>query len=246
MSDNNGNDAASLHGEYRNKVRAFMDAMDELRTAGVEKQDDIAIPQIAVMGDQSSGKSSVLEAISGVPFPRGKGLVTKCATQVIMRTAPKGSPWSAVTSVRWADGTTEHDQQPEEAGVIASPEEVAGVIERLTQVLLKKSGHQKSFSEHSIIIKLSSPEHPNLSMVDLPGLVRTVTEDQDDRDIKTVSELITRFMKQERTIILGVIPVNADIATSSIFLPTSHLLFFMKRYTNSVSLNFLHTNYQST
>ena len=120
------------------------------------------------------------------------------------------------------------------------------MIERLTQVLLKKSGHQKSFSEHSIIIKLSSPEHPNLSMVDLPGLVRTVTEDQDDRDIKTVSELITRFMKQERTIILGVIPVNADIATSSIFLPTSHLLFFMKRYTNSVSLNFLHTNYQST
>ena len=59
MSDNNGNDAASLHGEYRNKVRAFMDAMDELRTAGVEKQDAIAIPQIAVMGDQSSGKSSV-------------------------------------------------------------------------------------------------------------------------------------------------------------------------------------------
>ena len=30
------------------------------------------------MGDQSSGKSSVLEALSGVPFPRGTGLVTRC------------------------------------------------------------------------------------------------------------------------------------------------------------------------
>lgn len=41
------------------------------------------IPQLSVMGDQSSGKSSVLEFLSGVPFPRGSGLVTRCATQYV-------------------------------------------------------------------------------------------------------------------------------------------------------------------
>jgi len=39
------------------------------------------------MGDQSSGKSSVLEFLSGVPFPRGTGLVTRCATQYVGRPA---------------------------------------------------------------------------------------------------------------------------------------------------------------
>jgi len=48
---------------------------------------DLPIPQLSVMGDQSSGKSSVLEFLSGVPFPRGTGLVTRCATQYVGRLA---------------------------------------------------------------------------------------------------------------------------------------------------------------
>ena len=60
-------------------ARPLIDLIDTLRSHGV--QQDLPLPQIAVMGDQSAGKSSVLEAISGVPFPRGTGLVTRCATQ---------------------------------------------------------------------------------------------------------------------------------------------------------------------
>lgn len=60
---------------------------------------DLPLPQIAVMGDQSSGKSSVLEAISGIPFPRGAGLVTRCATQLTMKNVPEGYPWRAHVSV---------------------------------------------------------------------------------------------------------------------------------------------------
>jgi len=32
----------------------------------------IPVPQVAVFGDQSSGKSSLLESISGIPFPKGR------------------------------------------------------------------------------------------------------------------------------------------------------------------------------
>ena len=45
-------------------VRPTLDLVDDLRKLGLQK--DVPIPQIAVMGDQSSGKSSVLEAISGM------------------------------------------------------------------------------------------------------------------------------------------------------------------------------------
>lgn len=49
--------------------------------------------QIAVMGDQSCGKSSVLEALSGVQFPRGSGLVTRCPVQLIMKRTKTGEQW---------------------------------------------------------------------------------------------------------------------------------------------------------
>uniref|UniRef100_A0A8C7IPM6 Dynamin N-terminal domain-containing protein n=1 Tax=Oncorhynchus kisutch TaxID=8019 RepID=A0A8C7IPM6_ONCKI len=53
------------------KVRSFIELIDYLRSIGIEK--DLPLPSIAVVGDQSSGKSSVLEALSGVALPRGNG-----------------------------------------------------------------------------------------------------------------------------------------------------------------------------
>jgi GTPase SAR1 family protein len=82
--------------------------------------------QIAVMGDQSSGKSSVLEAISGVPFPRGTGLVTRCATQLVLKKTPKGTPWRGSAKVGW------DDEQPEGAGELENVEAVGDVITKLT------------------------------------------------------------------------------------------------------------------
>ena len=68
----------------------MLDLIDEMRRLGVEQ--DLPLPQIAVMGDQSSGKSSVLEALSGVPFPRGTGLVTRCPCQLTMKRTADGAP----------------------------------------------------------------------------------------------------------------------------------------------------------
>jgi GTPase SAR1 family protein len=64
-------------------VRPWLQLAEDLTELSVDKH--MSVPQIAVMGDQSSGKSSVLEALSGVPFPRGTGLTTRCPTRLIMR-----------------------------------------------------------------------------------------------------------------------------------------------------------------
>ena len=69
--------------QLNGQIRPVLDLADELRSIGLDR--DLPIPQIAVMGDQSSGKSSVLEAISSIPFPRGAGLVTRCATRHFKR-----------------------------------------------------------------------------------------------------------------------------------------------------------------
>ncbi|XP_057552921.1 interferon-induced GTP-binding protein Mx1 isoform X2 [Hippopotamus amphibius kiboko] len=63
----------NLYSQYEEKVRPCIDLIDSLRALGVEQ--DLALPAIAVIGDQSSGKSSVLEALSGVALPRGSAQV---------------------------------------------------------------------------------------------------------------------------------------------------------------------------
>lgn len=133
-------------------VRPLLDLADNLRKHGIEE--NLAIPQIAVFGDQSSGKSSVLEALSGVPFPRGTGLVTRCAIQFKMKRVPNASQWSA-------KGWLSAGEQPDASGPIASKEDVAGAIERLTAHLNAQSG---GFSDTSIIIEVEAPDAPDLTL----------------------------------------------------------------------------------
>lgn len=65
-------------------MRPCIDLIDSLRALGVEQ--DLALPAIAVIGDQSSGKSSVLEALSGVALPRGSGKDLPCRSALAART----------------------------------------------------------------------------------------------------------------------------------------------------------------
>ena len=165
----------------------------------------------AVMGDQSSGKSSVLEALSGVPFPRGAGLVTRCATELRMTRVKDKSHWSAKVSLTW------DRPQPDGAGDVSSPEDIGPRIEKLTETLLLARGNGATFEpEHSIRVELMSPDVPDLTVIDLPGIVRTAVTGQTGDVMGQVDTLLNRYLQLERTVVLAVIPVNVDIATADI------------------------------
>ena len=78
-------DPAKLESLRTREQIKLLDVIDALRAEGLGEY--TALPQLIVCGDQSSGKSSVLEAISGVPFPRKETLCTRFATEVILRRA---------------------------------------------------------------------------------------------------------------------------------------------------------------
>jgi interferon-induced GTP-binding protein Mx1 len=191
------------------EVRPYLDLVDALRHVGVHQE--ISLPQIAVMGDQSSGKSSVLQSLSGIPFPKGTGLVTRCPTQLILTKSAKNSPWIAEVSINFKNSTK---KQPAGTGYIHSIEKLTEVIELLTNTLT--NGERNGFSTDIIVIKISSPDSPDLTIIDLPGIIRTVTKDQDKAVIQQVNNLIDSYMSQVNTIILAVIPANQDIATIDI------------------------------
>ena len=78
-------DPAKLERLQTQEQIKLLDVIDALRAEGLSEY--TALPQLIICGDQSSGKSSVLEAISGVPFPRKDTLCTRFATEVILRRA---------------------------------------------------------------------------------------------------------------------------------------------------------------
>ncbi len=120
----------------------------------------------------------------------------------------RGKEWSAEVSM----GTgTVHCLKAGEEGRIPK------LIEELTEELSgAKSEGGFSESEKYIDIKLVSPDVPDLTIIDLPGIVRTTTRDQSDQVRRQVDGLLNRFLQQKRTIILAVIPSYVDIATVDI------------------------------
>lgn len=194
--------------------RDLLDTVDKLRSGGVGHHIDL--PQIVVCGDQSSGKSSVLEAISGMSFPTKDNLCTRFATEVILRRAPASSVKFSITR---ADGQpeTENDELQSFANAAAGPPEaldLARVMDKARQLL--GVGERVAFSSGVLRVELSGPEQPHLTMVDLPGLFRAGNKEQSAEDAELVRDLVLSYMKRERTIILAVVSAKSDFALQEV------------------------------
>jgi interferon-induced GTP-binding protein Mx1 len=114
-----------------------------------------------------------------------------------MRKAREGESWFASVST----SLEPHNRIP-----VSEVNALCGVIEHLTSSLCAGGGG--NFSTDSIVIDLVSPDACDLTVVDLPGIIRTVTAGQSVSVIDQVNNLIKSFLIDKRTIILAVIPAN--------------------------------------
>ncbi|XP_034551422.1 interferon-induced GTP-binding protein Mx-like [Notolabrus celidotus] len=188
---------SSLNQQYEEKVRPCIDLIDSLRSLGVEK--DLALPAIAVIGDQSSGKSSVLEALSGVALPRGSGIVTRCPLELKMKKIPEGEQWHGEISYR---DFKEKIEGP------------ADVEEKIREAQNQIAGVGVGISEHLISLEIASPDVPDLTLIDLPGITRVAVKGQPENIGEQIKRLIQKFINKQETISLVVVPCNVDIATT--------------------------------
>lgn len=192
------------------QARPWLNLLDSMESLDIKE--NLPIPQIAVFGDQSSGKSSLLESLSGIIFPKGSGLVTKCPTRISMSRCDKGSPWMAKLS--FSDQVKDGDIDPSLSDVVHTPEELSRKLELAGDIVARSSS--TSFSSAAINVLVQSPSTPNLTLIDLPGIIRTTTAGQDKAVIATVDALLDYYLRQTETVILAVIPANQDIATIDI------------------------------
>ncbi|XP_032369868.1 interferon-induced GTP-binding protein Mx [Etheostoma spectabile] len=187
----------TLNQQYEEKVRPCIDLIDSLRSLGVEK--DLALPAIAVIGDQSSGKSSVLEALSGVALPRGSGIVTRCPLELKMKRKKEGEEWYGKISY----------QDCEEE--IEDPADVEMMIREAQNEM---AGEGVGISDDLISLEIASPDVPDLTLIDLPGITRVAVKGQPENIGDQIKRLIQKFIQRQETISLVVVPCNVDIATT--------------------------------
>ncbi|XP_042315012.1 interferon-induced GTP-binding protein Mx1-like [Sceloporus undulatus] len=187
----------TLYNQYEEKIRPCIDLIDSLRALGVEK--DLALPAIAVIGDQSSGKSSVLEALSGVALPRGSGIVTRCPLALKLKKLPAGHMWKGKISYL------------EKKLELSSPSEVEREIRKAQNIM---AGEGVGISHKLISLEINSPEVPDLTLIDLPGIARVAIGNQPTDIGEQIKKLIKTFIDRQETINLVVVPSNVDIATT--------------------------------
>lgn len=187
----------NLCSQYEEKVRPCIDLIDSLRALGVEQ--DLALPAIAVIGDQSSGKSSVLEALSGVALPRGSGIVTRCPLVLKLKKLNQGEEWKG--KVTYDDIEVElSDPSEVEEAINTGQNHIAGV--------------GLGISDKLISLDVSSPHVPDLTLIDLPGITRVAVGNQPADIGRQIKRLITNYIQKQETINLVVVPSNVDIATT--------------------------------
>ena len=202
-SEQDGQIPLGVHSFQLKGQAELLDAIDRVRALGVGYE--IPLPQLIVVGDQSSGKSSVLEAISGLRFPVDQGTTTRFATEIILRHSDETF---AEIRILPGPGRTLDDKAFRDSFVagITSLEDLPRLIGKAKETI----GLDKGFSKDILQLHISDPRCPHLSLVDLPGLIRNPEEGRTMEDKKTVLDLVKRYMAEPRSIILAVVTADSD------------------------------------
>jgi GTPase SAR1 family protein len=159
--------------------------------------ESIGLPQIAVVGAQSSGKSSVLEAIVGKEFlPRGTGIVTRRPLILQLETS--------------SDEFAEFGHMPGQRMPLGD-----AVRDEITAATDRECGKDgKAVSDNPIVLRIYSPTVMNLTLLDLPGLTRIRLENQPPKIVSAIRDLVFKYIIKESCLILAVTPANQDLANS--------------------------------
>ena len=139
-------------------IRPILDAIDDIRPY-VKNLADIAnmLPAIVVVGDQSSGKSSLLESLSGVQLPRGAGICTRVPLELQLRNGDK------------FHARLEYQRELGEEKTVRDDVAEEDVADEINKATVEIAGGEKDICDTPIILRIEGPKYHNITLIDLPG-----------------------------------------------------------------------------
>src|ERR1700722_19341102 len=216
-------------------------ALNRLSHCGVGSIADVSVPQVVLVGDQSTGKSSLVEALAQIRVPRGAGTCTRCPLEISVLDHP--GPWTAEVKLhrKWTEVETNSDADGAFPGWSESPSsflehfcdvsntaDLELAIQRAQLATLNPSKSLKQylrisaatatkqvvssdlqFSPNPVVVEIRGDNLPNLSFVDLPGIISQ--SDAGHHLVTLVQTLARYYMKQKNTLILLVVSMKPDM-----------------------------------
>ncbi|KAL8891719.1 MAG: hypothetical protein Q9215_001257 [Flavoplaca cf. flavocitrina] len=182
--------------------------------------DSLDLPQIVVVGSQSSGKSSVLENIVGRDFlPRGSGIVTRRPLILQLINIPSerdDKPENDDVHVPHTSASVAGQGEWAEFSHLAGQKfrDFSAVKREIENETARIAGSNKGINRQSINLKIYSPHVLSLTLVDLPGLTKVPIGDQPVDIEKQTRTLISEYIAKPNSIILAVSPANVDLVNS--------------------------------
>ncbi|KAI9862337.1 MAG: hypothetical protein M1813_004813 [Trichoglossum hirsutum] len=255
-------------------MREMVEVINRLRQVGVEDF-VLPLPKIAVVGNQSAGKSSLIEAISGIRVPRYTGTCTRCPLEInLTESAFAGSQWTCRVSLRhkffhsppdarftqsetfddmspYCGGSINHHSRRGSLGPwvernvaedihfqdVFNKDEVEAVLVRAQRAILNPSQDWKKFlstgkfhfgsedaeredfevkfSPNIVRMSISGPGLPNLSFVDLPGIIEAPETDNEMYLVPLIKELVRGYIDNKDCLVLLAVPMTDDAENQS-------------------------------
>ncbi|RXW22710.1 hypothetical protein EST38_g3154 [Candolleomyces aberdarensis] len=203
--------SSGLGTEIVGVVNKLQDVFTSIGSTG----SSIDLPQICVLGSQSSGKSSVLENIVGRDFlPRGTGIVTRRPLVLQLINRPAGS-----NQANGVDKSSDKAANADEWGeFLHLPNQKFHDFNKIRDEIVRdteaKTGKNAGISPQPINLRIYSPNVLTLTLVDLPGLTKVPVGDQ-PRDIeKQIRDMLLKYISKPSCIVLAVTAANTDLANS--------------------------------
>ncbi|XP_035676396.1 dynamin-1-like protein isoform X13 [Branchiostoma floridae] len=191
---------------------------DVFNTVGT---DSIQLPQIVVIGTQSSGKSSVLESLVGRDFlPRGTGIVTRrpLVLQLVHVNSEEKKRPSEDEDGGHKQDIKEHAHVEEWGKFLHTKNKIYTDFDEIRQEIENETdrvtGTNKGIIDDAIHLKIYSPKVLNLTLVDLPGITKVPVGDQPPDIEVQIREMCLKYIANPNSIILAVTSANTDMATS--------------------------------
>lgn len=197
-------DFEDLHKEH---VRPLIELNDRVNflTATETK---INATRIVVAGDQSHGKTSLLEALSGVDLPRGEGIVTRVPLILQLRGVKDGETESATIMA-----------SPGANNDIEEAIDIRQISDKIKETTDRIAGTGKDVQNKPITVKIFRKNQDDLTLVDLPGITRVALEDQaggNNQELeKRIMGMCREYMTPEESILLNVVNAMVDFTTSA-------------------------------
>jgi len=196
-------------------LRGFMDQL----TTSTTIRNYVELPMICVLGDTSSGKSSLLSALSMVELPSSHQLTTRCP---ILLQMTKSSTEKYRVSVQWSDKEKEGEFEAVELNnddddSVTLPEAILQAQKAILNLT------KAEVSSDVILVNVYGPECIDLILLDLPGIAHTRGIEDSESLIEDINSLIQKYLANPRCVILAVVPANVDFHNSQVLAMTQQV-----------------------